>query len=329
MDCGIPFCHEGCPLGNLIPDWNDLVYRDQWKAAIERLHKTNNFPEWTGRLCPAPCEGSCVLAINRDAVTIKSIEMAIVERAFDEGWIRPEPPGRPHRQDGRRRGLGAGGARRGRPVEPGRAPGHGVRAVRPHRRAPALRHPRVQDGEAVPRPPPRHPGGRGHRVPAQHRRRRHGDGRDAPARARRDAARGRRGTAARPEGPGPRAVRHPLRHGLPDAAEPAVRGRRHRRRRVHHREGQAGRHHRRRRHRRRLPGHRAPAGRPLDPPVRAAGEAPRRAGRGQPVAGVAQRLPGVRGPRGRRRARLLGVHGTVHRQRGRARHRPCTRPRWR
>ncbi len=92
MDCGIPFCHQGCPLANLIPDWNDLVYRDQWKAAIERLHKTNNFPEWTGRLCPAPCEGSCVLAITRDAVTIKSIEMAIVERAFDEGWIRPEPP---------------------------------------------------------------------------------------------------------------------------------------------------------------------------------------------------------------------------------------------
>ena len=92
MDCGIPFCHQGCPLGNLIPDWNDLVYRDQWKAALDRLHKTNNFPEWTGRLCPAPCEGSCVLAINRDAVTIKSIEMAIVERAFDEGWIRPEPP---------------------------------------------------------------------------------------------------------------------------------------------------------------------------------------------------------------------------------------------
>ena len=92
MDCGIPFCHEGCPLGNLIPDWNDLVYRAKWQAAIDRLHKTNNFPEWTGRLCPAPCEGSCVLAINRDAVTIKSIEAAIVERAFEEGWIRPEPP---------------------------------------------------------------------------------------------------------------------------------------------------------------------------------------------------------------------------------------------
>ena len=92
MDCGIPFCHQGCPLGNLIPDWNDLVYRDSWRAAIERLHQTNNFPEFTGLLCPAPCEGSCVLGINRDPVTIKSIELAIVDRAFDEGWIVPQPP---------------------------------------------------------------------------------------------------------------------------------------------------------------------------------------------------------------------------------------------
>jgi glutamate synthase (NADPH) small chain len=92
MDCGIPFCHQGCPLGNLIPDWNDLVYRDQWESAIERLHATNNFPEFTGKLCPAPCEGSCVLAINDDPVTIKSIEASIIERAFDEGWVTPRPP---------------------------------------------------------------------------------------------------------------------------------------------------------------------------------------------------------------------------------------------
>ena len=92
MDCGIPFCHEGCPLGNLIPDWNDLVYRDKWQTAIDRLHATNNFPEWTGRLCPAPCEGSCVLAIDDDAVTIKSIELAIIERAFDERWVTAIPP---------------------------------------------------------------------------------------------------------------------------------------------------------------------------------------------------------------------------------------------
>jgi glutamate synthase (NADPH/NADH) small chain len=89
MDCGIPFCHEGCPLGNLIPDWNDLVYRDQWHEAIERLHATNNFPEFTGTLCPAPCEGACVLGINDDPVTIKAVELAIIDKAWENGWIKP------------------------------------------------------------------------------------------------------------------------------------------------------------------------------------------------------------------------------------------------
>lgn len=92
MDCGIPFCHNGCPLGNLIPEWNDLVRRDQWQAAIERLHATNNFPDFTGRLCPAPCEPACVLGINQDPVTIKQIELEIIDKAFDEGWVRPLPP---------------------------------------------------------------------------------------------------------------------------------------------------------------------------------------------------------------------------------------------
>ena len=92
MDCGIPFCHQGCPLGNIIPDWNDLVYKNHWREALDRLHATNNFPEWTGRLCPAPCEGACVLGINDDPVTIKGVELAIVERAFDDGWIAAEPP---------------------------------------------------------------------------------------------------------------------------------------------------------------------------------------------------------------------------------------------
>jgi glutamate synthase (NADPH/NADH) small chain len=92
MDCGIPFCHQGCPLGNLIPDWNDLVYKDRWRAAIDRLHSTNNFPEFTGKLCPAPCEGSCVLGINEDPVTIKSIEATIIDRAWDEGWVVPQAP---------------------------------------------------------------------------------------------------------------------------------------------------------------------------------------------------------------------------------------------
>jgi glutamate synthase (NADPH/NADH) small chain len=101
MDCAVPFCHSGlviegmasgCPIHNLIPEWNDLVYRDRWREALERLHKTNNFPEFTGRVCPAPCEHACVLGINESPVTIKSIECAVVDRGFDEGWIVPEPP---------------------------------------------------------------------------------------------------------------------------------------------------------------------------------------------------------------------------------------------
>jgi glutamate synthase (NADPH) small chain len=91
MDCGIPFCHSGCPLGNLIPEWNDLVYRDEWREAIERLHATNNFPEFTGTLCPAPCEAACVLAINSDAVTIKQIELQTIDHAWEQGWVVPQP----------------------------------------------------------------------------------------------------------------------------------------------------------------------------------------------------------------------------------------------
>ena len=92
MDCGIPFCHQGCPLGNLIPEWNDLVWREDWEGAIERLHATNNFPEFTGRLCPAPCETACVLGINQDPVTIKNVEVSIIDRAWDTGLVRPQPP---------------------------------------------------------------------------------------------------------------------------------------------------------------------------------------------------------------------------------------------
>jgi glutamate synthase (NADPH/NADH) small chain len=95
MECGVPFCHHGCPLGNLIPEWNDLVYRDRWREAIDQLHRTNNFPEFTGRLCPAPCEAACVLEIDEgNAVSIKQVERAIVDRAWDEGWIVPQPPSR-------------------------------------------------------------------------------------------------------------------------------------------------------------------------------------------------------------------------------------------
>ena len=92
MDCGIPFCHNGCPLGNVIPDWTDLVYRGRWEDAIEALHATNNFPEFTGRICPAPCEESCVLNINNDPVTIKLIERSIIDQAWARGYVKPEPP---------------------------------------------------------------------------------------------------------------------------------------------------------------------------------------------------------------------------------------------
>jgi glutamate synthase (NADPH) small chain len=103
MECGVPFCHNGCPLGNLIPEWNDLVYRDRWREAIEQLHRTNNFPDFTGRLCPAPCEAACVLEINEgNAVSIKQIELSIVNRAWEEGWIVPQPPAR---QTGRSVGI--------------------------------------------------------------------------------------------------------------------------------------------------------------------------------------------------------------------------------
>src|SRR3984957_20439712 len=108
MDCRIPFCHEGCPLGNLIPEWNDLVRRDDWVEASERLHATNNFPEFTGRLCPAPCEAACVLAISQPAVTIKNVEAAIADRAWEAGEGRPRPPRRPPGKSGG--GVGPGTA---------------------------------------------------------------------------------------------------------------------------------------------------------------------------------------------------------------------------
>src|SRR5688500_15214881 len=108
MDCGVPFCHNGCPLGNLIPEWNDLVRRGEWRLALDRLHETNNFPEFTGLICPAPCESACVLAINDDPVTIEQIELAIAERAWASGWIVPRPP---ERRTGRSVGvIGSGPA---------------------------------------------------------------------------------------------------------------------------------------------------------------------------------------------------------------------------
>jgi glutamate synthase (NADPH/NADH) small chain len=123
MDCGIPFCMSGCPVNNLIPDWNDLVFRQEWKRAIESLHSTNNFPEFTGRICPAPCEEACVLRINEDAVGIKSIEHAIIDKAWEEGWVRPEPAA--HKTGKRVAVIGSGPAGLACAQQLARA-GHGV-----------------------------------------------------------------------------------------------------------------------------------------------------------------------------------------------------------
>ncbi len=124
MDCGVPFCHSGCPLGNLIPDWNDLVYHDRWQDAIRQLHFTNNFPEFTGRLCPAPCEAACVLEINEgNAVTIKQIENSIINRAFDEGWVAPAPP---ERESGHRVAVVGSGPAGLAAAQQLRRAGHGV-----------------------------------------------------------------------------------------------------------------------------------------------------------------------------------------------------------
>ena len=150
MDCGVPFCHTGCPLNNIIPDWNDLVYRDRWKDAIRTLHATNNFPEFTGRICPAPCEAACVLGINEPPVTIKNIEKTIVEHAFKEGLDPARTAAFPHRQTRGRDWLGAVGLAAAQQLN--RA-GHSVTAVRkgrPHRGLAALRHSRFQAGEVGP-----------------------------------------------------------------------------------------------------------------------------------------------------------------------------------
>ena len=173
MECGVPFCHNGCPLGNLIPDWNDLVYRGRWQEAIRQLHATNNFPEFTGRLCPAPCEASCVLEIREgDAVSIKQIENAIIDRAWAEGWVRPAaaaPRDRPQRGGRRRRPGGHGGRAAAAPLRASRRP---LRARRGRRRPVPLRRARLQDREARRRAPRAAARGRG-RGAALRRRRRH------------------------------------------------------------------------------------------------------------------------------------------------------------
>ena len=274
MDCGIPFCHQGCPLGNLIPDWNDLVYRDRWRAAIDRLHATNNFPEFTGRLCPAPCEGSCVLGINDAPVTIKSAEAAIIERAFAERLDRRAAAGVADGQARRGGRLGTGGACRRRPVEPRRPLGHRLRARRSHRRPAPLRHSGVQARKALAGAPAGADARRRRDLPDRLPHRRQQGSTRADARLRRDRPGRRIDGAARSARAGARARGHSFRDGVSDAPESCLRRRS---RRSDQRARQARHHHRRRRHRRRLPRHRASSGRAQRAAARAAPAAARHA----------------------------------------------------
>ncbi len=225
MDCGTPFCHTACPVNNVIPDWNDLVFDNDMRSALAVLHQTNNFPDFTGRICPAPCEAACTLNLIEQPVTIKTIEHSIVERGWSEGWIEPQISAASQRQACRGRRLGprrsrlraAAGARRPR--------GRRLREGAAHRRPAALRHPRFQAREARHRPPHRADARRRRRVPPQLPCRRQPPGREADAGLRRGGARHRRRASARPAGAGPRAPGHSLRHGVPDAAEPPRRRR--------------------------------------------------------------------------------------------------------
>ncbi len=158
MDCGIPFCHtgklingmaSGCPINNLIPEWNDLVYRGHWQEALDRLHKTNNFPEFTGRVCPAPCEGSCTLGIIEPPVTIKNIEAAIIDKGFDEGWMSPASARDAHGQKGGGRRVWPVRAGLCRPTQPCGASCDGLRARRPHRRVVDVWHPQHEAGQST------------------------------------------------------------------------------------------------------------------------------------------------------------------------------------
>jgi glutamate synthase (NADPH/NADH) small chain len=301
MDCGIPFCHQGCPLGNIIPDWNDLVYKDHWRDAIERLHATNNFPEWTGRLCPAPCEGSCVLGINDDPVTIKAVEERIIERAFDEGWVVPEPPA--VRTGKKVAVVGSGPAGLAAAQQLNRA-GHAVTVLERADRIGGLLRYGIPEFKMEKRVLERRlvimeKEGIGFRtrchvgvnVPVTTLRREF----DATVLA---------GGACQPRDlpvPGRElqgvhfAMEYLTLQNKRCEGDALARGRD-----EHHGHGQARRDHRRRGHRRRLPRHRPPPGRGLGPPVRAAPAAARHACARQPVAAVAEHLPRVRRARGGR-----------------------------
>ena len=329
MECGVPFCHTGCPLGNLIPDWNDLVYRERWQDAIVQLHATNNFPEFTGRLCPAPCEAACVLEIREgDAVTIKQIENSIIDRAWEEGWVTPQPP---ERETGRRVAVvGAGPAGHGRRAAAAPRRPHASTLFERDEAAGGLCRFGVPDFKIEKQIVER----RVEQLVDEGVELRCGVdvGVDVTAeRAARGVRRGRAGDrlarAARPAGARPRARRRPLRDGLPVRAQPlgrdagrhADRPQRARAARPHRR-GQARRRDRRRRHRRGLRRQLAPRGRASITQLELLPEPPREPPRRpHAVAAVAAEVPPLLrdgGGQGRRqgRAGLLGRHDALLRR---------------
>ena len=221
MECGIPFCHAvGCPVKNRIPEFNDLVYRDRWREAADNLHSTNNFPEITGRVCPAPCEAACTLALNDRAVNIKQIEYQIAERAFAEDWVAALAAESQDRPQGRRRRFGAGGPGRRPAIGPRGPRGGRLRERRPAGRPVALRHSRLQAGKAHPRPPPGANGRRGREVRARRQRGRRRHGGRATATIRCDPALHGSRPAARPARARGRFAGRPSCHGVSAAAEP-------------------------------------------------------------------------------------------------------------
>ena len=275
MDCGVPYCHgtsrltgapTGCPVNNQIPDWNDLVYRGNWDEAALNLHSTNNFPEVTGRVCPAPCEASCTLNIDDNPVTIKTIECEIADRAIAQG-LKPELP---TRKTGKKVAVvGSGPAGMAAAQQLARA-GHDVHVYERWAKAggllrygiPDFKMEKVHVDRRVEQMQ-----AEGVHLPLRRRCRRQRAGRQAGQGARRGRAGGRRREAARPADPGPRAQGHPFRHGVPAAAEPARLRRAAGRRRADPRHRQEGRGHRRRRHRLRLHRHLDPPGRGVGRPI--------------------------------------------------------------
>ena len=315
MNCGIPFCHQGCPLGNLIPEWNDLVYRHDWREATERLHATNNFPEFTGTLCPAPCEAACVLAINSDAVTIKQVEIEIIDRAWDEGWV---PPQKAETRTGKKVAVVGSGPSGLAAAQQLTRVGHDVVVFeRADRIGGLLRYGipefKMEKARLDRRLAQMRDEGTifkasvdvGTDVTAEQLR----------ARVRRGRARGRGHRVARPARARPGSQGRLPGDGVPAVGQPRAAGRH--RRAADLRRGQARRDHRRRRHRRRLPRHVAPAGRRVGHPAGDHADAAGEAHRGHALADLPDGLPRLVGARGGRRAAVLGQHHRVRRRRAR------------